>query len=210
MKRNRSKSTLLKVSIPAMVIILTGLWSPQRCLAEDVVLLLQQSSPQGGTVTPEVGIHRFEIGTNITLTATPKPGYQFVCWLGDVSDPKANSTIVYLDSPKIVIAVFERLEYESLTAVEFASQSTPIGGITASGADYARTQYRGGAGRRPRKFRWPQQQEQPEPPDFPVPEEGDDFPVPVPEPGTAGLLIMGSLILLRRRENKIRNVNRTK
>ena len=209
MKRSRFVSTLVKLAIPVTAIVFAGLWTPQSCLAQDVVLLLQQSTPEAGTVTPQAGVHRFEIGTKMTLTATPNPGYQFVCWLGDVSDPTAISTILYLDSPKIIIAIFERLEYDSLAAVDFANQGTPLGGAVASGGDYARTQYTGGGGRRPRKPRSPQQEEPPdiEIPDFPVPDEG--VPVPVPEPGTAGLLIMGSLFLLRKRRNKARTVNRT-
>jgi len=210
MKRNRFVSTLVKLAIPVTAIVFVGLWAPQSCLAQDVVLLLQQSTPEAGTVTPRAGVHRFEIGTEMTLTATPNPGYQFVCWLGDVSDPTAISTILHLDSPKIIIAVFERLEYDSLAAVELADQSAPIGGLVASGRDYSRTQYTGGGARKPRKFRGPQQQEQPEIPDFPVPEESDDFPVPVPEPGTAGLLILGSLIFRRKRQNRTTSVNRTK
>ncbi len=136
------------------------------------------------------------------MTAVPKPGYHFVYWLGDVSDPTANSTIVYLDAPKIVIAVFERVEYDFL-AVEERAQSRPVGGLVGSAGDYARGGGGGGIGRRPS---WPSPPSPPPPPpeeeeDFPVPPEGNDFPVPepIPEPATVLLLGWGSLALLRNR-----------
>jgi hypothetical protein len=123
MRRNGSIPKLLKIAIPAMVIVLAGLWGPQYCLGEGVALLLQQSTPEGGTVTPQIGVHQFDPGTEITLTATPNPGYQFVLWIGDVIDPTSSSTTLHLDSPKIIVAVFEKLEYESLTADELSDQS---------------------------------------------------------------------------------------
>jgi len=182
-------------------------WQPQ----DSTMLLLQQTPPQGGTITPAVGVHNFGLNMDVTLTAIPKPGYQFVYWLGDVSDPTANRTIVYLDAPKIVIAVFEQSEYEFL-AVQERAQSTPGGGLFRSAADYARGGISPVGGKRPHKWRWPSPPEPPDPEkpedfpvpeegeDFPVPEEGEDFPVPIPEPATLCLLGLGSLALLKKRK----------
>ena len=57
--------------------------------------------------------HRYSRSTHTGLL--PKfgyiavcPGFKFVYWLGDVSNPEAVSTVVHLDKPKIVIAVFEQ------------------------------------------------------------------------------------------------------
>ncbi|MHC4455671.1 MAG: InlB B-repeat-containing protein [Planctomycetota bacterium] len=174
------------------------------CQTDGCALLLQQTPVEGGTITPSLGVHHFDLYSEVTITAVAKPGFQFVYWLGDVSDTTANSTIVYLDSPKIIIAVFERAEFELLAPSE-RSQSINRGGLTPSAGDYAR---RGGGGavrRETRRLHRPIPPEPPEPPepseeDFPVPPEGNDFPVPepIPEPATVFLLGLGSLALLRK------------
>jgi hypothetical protein len=170
--------------------ILCALLKPAYCETDGTALLVQQTPVQGGTITPDVGVHHFDLDTDVTLTAVPRPGYQFVYWLGDVSDPTANRTVVYIDAPKIVIAIFERAEYEFLDVQERA-QSAPGGGLFASAADYARQGFGGGGGRRPNG---------PRPPKPPNGEpDDDDFPVPIPEPATVCLLGLGGLSLLRRR-----------
>jgi hypothetical protein len=168
------------------------LLEPAYCETDGTALLLQQAPPQGGIITPDVGVHHFDLNTDVTLTAVPRPGYQFIYWLGDVSDPTANRTVVYLDAPKIVVAIFERAEYKFLDVQE-RSQSAPGGGLSRSAADYGRQGFGGGGGRRPEKPRWP------EPPDQEPQPEPDDFPVPIPEPATVCLLGLGGLILLRRK-----------
>jgi len=160
------------------------------CAPNGPALLLQQTPPDGGTITPEVGMHHFDLNADVTLTAVARPGYQFVYWLGDVSDPTANRTVVYLDAPKIVIAIFERAEYEFLDVQEKA-QSAPGGGLLAGAADYTRQGFAGGGGRRPNGPSWP------EPPEGEP--DDDDFPVPIPEPATVCLLGLGGLTLLCRR-----------
>lgn len=197
MKGNSSTSIGWQGVILAIVVIAAGLPEPAYCATDDPVLLLQQSPAEGGTVTPQAGVHHFDLNTDVTLTAVPKPGYQFVYWLGDVSDPTANRTVVYLDAPKIVIAVFDRVEYEFL-AMDERAQSAPIGGLLAHAGDYGRQGYTGGGRKRPSKFRWPG------PSEPPPPDEANDFPVPAPEPATAVLLILGSLFALTGRKGKKR------
>ena len=92
--------------ISAIAIIVCWLFAPAYCQTPDVALLLQQTPSKGGAITPIAGVHHFELNSEITLTAAPKPGYQFLYWLGDVSDPAAIKTVVYLDKPKIIIAIF--------------------------------------------------------------------------------------------------------
>jgi hypothetical protein len=167
-----------------------GLLEPAYCKADGAALLLQQTPPNGGSITPVTGVHYFDLNTEVALTAVPEPGYQFVYWLGDVSDPTANSTIAFLDAPKIIIAVFERVKYEFLIT-EGPSQSAPGGGLIASAADYSQGGGGGGGGRRPPKFRPPGPPEPPKPEDFPVPE-------PIPEPATVSLLALGGLAILTR------------
>ncbi|UCG48461.1 MAG: PEP-CTERM sorting domain-containing protein [Phycisphaerales bacterium] len=81
-------------------------------------MLLATQPGQGGFVSPRKGVYSFEPDSQIILTAAPKPGYQFVCWLGDVSDRTAAKTIAYLDRPKIIVAVFERADYDILPSAE--------------------------------------------------------------------------------------------
>jgi len=72
-----------------------------------MALLLQQTPAESGLLAPEPGLHFFEPESQIVLTAIPKPGFRFVCWLGDVADPTASTTVAYIDKPKIVIALFQ-------------------------------------------------------------------------------------------------------
>lgn len=174
-------------AILALMVILAGLSGPAYCQIDGVAILLRQTPVNGGTITPSVGIHRFEINAEITLTAVPKPGYQFVYWLGDVSDPTANTTTAYIDAPKIIIAVFERFAYEFLAMNEMQRRSRPGGGMRLSAIEYGSG---GGGGDRPLPK---------EPPDRPKLPESDDFPVPIPEPITIILLGAGAAFLLKRR-----------
>lgn len=189
MKHNSSIFAGWQSAILALVVISAGLSGPAYCQIDGVALLLRQTPVNGGTITPSVGIHRFEINAEITLTAVPKPGYQFVYWLGDVSDPTANNTTAYIDAPKIIIAVFERVAYEFLAMDEVPQGSKPGGGMIPSLIEYGSG---GGGGDRP-----PPE----EPPDWPKPPESDDFPVPepIPEPITIILLGAGAAFLLKRR-----------
>lgn len=203
LKQRSSISVGGQLAIISAVIVLCVSLQTAYGQMNDPALLLQQSPPEGGTITPAAGVHKLELGSEITLTAVPKPGYQFVYWMGDVGEPASSTTTLYLDAPKIVIAVFERAEFESLFAAG-ASQSRPGGGLLRSISEGMQSGFGGPGAKRPSKFRWPSKPEEPpeeEEPgeDFPVP-EGEDFPVPeIPEPATVLLLGLGSLVLLRKR-----------
>lgn len=68
-------------------------------------------SPEGsGSIEPDGG--KYEEGTEVTLTATPNPGYEFASWSGDASGSE-NPTTITMDSDKSVTANFS---LEELTA----------------------------------------------------------------------------------------------
>jgi len=172
-------------SILTIIIIVGGLFTPAYCATSDITLFVQQTPDGGGATNPSSGIYHFSPQSEVTLTATPSPGYQFVYWLGDVSSPEAISTVVYLDKPKIVIAVFEQSDFS------FSGGGSPGGGggMTATGGNISA----GGGlssttGARPSKIAYAP--------------SGDATPE-IPEPATGILLVLGSVFLLKsRRRNK--------
>ncbi|MDO8302572.1 MAG: PEP-CTERM sorting domain-containing protein [Sedimentisphaerales bacterium] len=166
----------------------------------DYVLMLQQTPVNGGTVSPDVGVHNVAANGAVTVTATPKAGYQFVYWLGDVSDPTAASTVVALNAPKVVVAVFERSEYELPFEV-----ATAAGGEGGGGDRLTPTQqaFGGGSGISPASGSGSTTSNGST---SPVPQDdgNQDVPVPgdneVPEPATMLLLGIGSLLALNRKK----------
>ena len=179
--------------ISAIAIIVCCLFAPAYCQTSEVSLLLQQTPAKGGAITPTAGVHHFELNSEVTLTAVPKPGYQFIYWLGDVSDPGAASTVVYLDKPKIIIAVFGQTENGTLIAEEGISFG---GGGGAGGSGLVNTVanfgYMGGmssgTGGRAKS---------------PKVVYVKSIEV-IPEPATGVLLLLGSLFALARRGAKSR------
>ncbi len=173
-------------------------------------LMIQQSSVDAGFVTPGVGIHQVAVGEQVTLKAIPKPGYRFVYWMGNVSDASAGQTIVVVDAPKIVVAVFERTEHELLLeAGDFTGgQGGGGGGLVGIGVSISgggSVSAGGGYPDPPKRIVIPpkkvDQSDDPFPFPFPVPGDDEDtFPVPgdpVPEPATVVLLGLGGLLLLK-------------
>ncbi len=200
MLKNNSISIGYRKAIVVLVlaVFFSGLPKPAYCGTGRPVLLIQQIPDNGGTITPGAGVHYLQQNTIVTLTAVPRAGYQFVYWLGDVSDPTLNRTTAYLDAPKIIIAIFERAEFE-LEGVTETAQSIPggyWGGLRRSAADYSRQGYRGGGGSQPSIRRAPSKPPEPEPP---LPQ---DIPVPIPEPATVVLLAVGSYLAFARRRSK--------
>jgi hypothetical protein len=184
----------------ACVVFLFCLAGTGQC-EEGTALMLEVSPVDGGTLNLSPGVYTYDRDAAVTLTAAPKPGYQFVYWVGSVDNATTSTTMVYLDSPKIVIAVFERSKFDLVEFEEGPVASVGGGRLIASGSDYAAGLEQAGGAKRPSKFHLP---EPPKPnEEVPVPEEGKDFPVPVPEPATITILLTGMLALAGQRRKRV-------
>lgn len=189
-----SKFLLRGHFILAIAIMAFGLIVPAYSQTQEIVLLLEQSPVKGGETTPAAGVHHFKPGSEVLLKAVPKPGYKFVHWLGEVSDPTATSTVAYLNKPKVIIAVFEQAEH-GVSAKEGGTLGGGGGGgsgLFPTALDLSRpggiSGGGGGSGAKPREFVYYVKDKKPTP--------------EVPEPATGLLLMLGSLFALKRRSRK--------
>jgi hypothetical protein len=149
-----------------------------------VTLFIQQTPAQGGTITPSAGFHHFAPNSQVTLTAVPRSGYQFTYWLGDVGDPTASSTSIFLNRPKVVVAVFEPVEQQYLAEGPSVGGRGVGSGLFAAEADFGQQGWMQSHSR-------PIEPTRPSLPSFPAAD--------VPEPATIILLGFGAALF--RREN---------
>ncbi len=179
--------------IAALALIAGCLFAPAFCQTSEVTLLIQQTPSKGGAITPDAGVYHFKQNSEVILTAAPKSGYQFAYWLGDVSDPSAVSTMVYLDKPKIIIAVFEQSTF-GVPEVEKGFSGGGGGGGGGSGFISAPMTFgqagkisgvAGGVKQKLYKSKYPKSEV-------------------VPEPATGVLLILGGVFAFVRRRPKRR------
>jgi len=176
----------LSLVVGVMVSFLLGSGPVSADAADGYALLVQQSPPDAGFVTPGNGVHKKPIGDTVTLSAVPKAGYRFMYWLGDVENSSALDTTISIDSPKMVVAVFARENHDDLPGLgitdgdhyqgenRFYNPVSPAAAVSPASTDYDTPDY----------------------PDYPdVPDE----PFPVPEPTTMLLFGLGAMMTLRRR-----------
>lgn len=111
LKGNIVKNKTIYILAGAMLLVTLLAVESGYCQSNYAVLV--QESPAGaGKINPGMGVHSFSANKTISLNAVPSPGWQFVYWLGSVSDPTRNNTTLAVNGPKIVIAVFERVAYK--------------------------------------------------------------------------------------------------
>lgn len=150
MNQGSSISVRMRSFIFTLVVIVVFLLTAAYGQSARVELLIQQSPTQGGKITPSVGIHHFAPNSEVTLTAIPEQGFQFAYWLGDVTNPRSNSTTAYLNNSKIIVAVFELIEFELAAKKSYphisggGGGSGAQGGMIAAAADYSRGGFSGG------------------------------------------------------------------
>ncbi len=172
-------------------------------------LVLQVSPANGGVVTPAAsseGVYSAYAEENVTVSATPSPGYRFVYWLGDVGDQTANETSVSMNAPKMVVAVFERSDFDFSQVVSRSVSSPGGGGLRRSPSPISNNSTPSAAGGYvPDYPDFPDFPEDPEDPDEENP--GDDLPVPgkmgeenpIPEPATVFIFGAGAVLVRNRK-----------
>ena len=76
---------------------------PPECDCEPTLTMSVQGS---GTTSPAVGSHNYEVGTVVSLSASPGDGWQFDHWEGFVADPRASVTTIQMTQDRSVQATF--------------------------------------------------------------------------------------------------------
>jgi hypothetical protein len=191
MRRDTSSWIKTDVWMAALLVpAILGVY-PAVAQSDGVELVLDRSPAEGGMVTPGMGVHRFALHTEVTITAVPQPGYRFAYWLGDVSDPTSSTTCIHMGISKAVVAVFEPDQAEALTQpeqdmmVESAGGGGGGGGLMGTARDLwmGGSISAGGGGRAGgQTIIW----------EFPPPS--------VPEPATLALMGMGATILAQAKD----------
>ncbi|MFW6144732.1 MAG: InlB B-repeat-containing protein, partial [Candidatus Natronoplasma sp.] len=83
-----------------------------------------------GSTEPGKGVHVYDEGSEVTVTATPEEGWEFSHWEGDVSEEEESENItLMLDEDKEVTAHFE----EEVVEYELSIESTDGGGVVEPG-----------------------------------------------------------------------------
>ena len=88
---------------------------------------LTVTAGEGGSVSSEGG--NYDEGTEITITASPAEGYEFVGWEG--SDSTENSLTITLNSNESINALFEFIPLYTLTVL-----SSEGGVVSTAGGEY--------------------------------------------------------------------------
>lgn len=187
MKINYPANFGFKGVLLAFVIVAGCTFSSAYCQSQKMTLLVQQTPNEGGEVTPLAGAYKYDQDSEVTLTAAPNAGYEFLYWLGDVSDQESTNTIVHLDKPKIVVAVFEPVQSDLSVPSNFSS-SGGGGSLISNHVTIGNSvSISGGGGK-------PQEQKVYAP-------SGDNTPV-IPEPATGLLLAIGSFFAFAKRPRR--------
>jgi hypothetical protein len=139
--------TIIAAVTLATIFTIAGAIKPAYGANRAVDLLIQQSPVKGGNITPIAGLHHFALDSEVAITALPQTGYRFAHWLGDVSDPKAISTTVQLNGSKVIVAVFEPVEYDFVAGEKVIRAGSGGGGrLFPVAPDYSRQGFSGGGG----------------------------------------------------------------
>jgi hypothetical protein len=184
--------------------------SLQAMANSNYAVLLQESPAGAGEINPGIGIHNFGVNETVTLSTVARPGWKFVFWLGEVSNNTSSRTIMSVDGPKIIIAVFQRDAFampsdntstgSSIGSEQLIRRYDPASGSGSGGGDtpYPSPNY-------PHYYPPPPTPPVTPPDTPPTPPNTPPVPPEVPEPATMVLLAAGVLGLLTRKKDYLKN-----
>ncbi|MCE5251102.1 hypothetical protein LLG96_12870, partial [bacterium] len=110
--------------------------------AGQYALTLAVNTEGWGTTNPSTGVHTYDDGTEVTITAIPATGCRFVSWAGNVTNAANATTTVTVTGNMTVIANFEQITLTLSGTVTGADSVT----VTLSGdATGSRTVGSGGS-----------------------------------------------------------------
>ncbi len=89
---------------------------------------VQIRADEGGTTDPAPQRYTYSNGEEVTITAKPDPGWEFVGWAGDIerTDPEIEITV---DEELELVAEFERKEYDVMVDLEGEGETTLEEGV---------------------------------------------------------------------------------
>jgi len=90
-------------------IIDTALQNGTVHITGDVNLTIAVSPEGGGTTTPAVGMHVYDAGAEVAISAIPEDGYRFENWSGDVAtvaNPDSETTTITMNGKYKITANF--------------------------------------------------------------------------------------------------------
>lgn len=93
-----------------------------------VALKVVASPMEGGSITPRSG--RFDYNTNVTLTATPSEGYEFVGWSENNENISSNNELSYFLEKDTELKALFTSKYFDITIEYDAQQGSVLGGAT--------------------------------------------------------------------------------
>ena len=95
-------------------------------------LTMSVDPPAAGSVSPATGIHQYNQGSIVTITATAASGYKFDHWASEVADAHATTTTVTMSGDQLVTAVFVEYVPTGVTLDGTASSNSASSGATPS------------------------------------------------------------------------------
>lgn len=93
-----------------------------------VALKVVASPMEGGSITPRSG--RFDYNTNVTLTATPSEGYEFVGWSENNENISSDNELSYFLEKDTELKALFTSKYFDVTIEYDAQQGSVLGGAT--------------------------------------------------------------------------------
>jgi uncharacterized repeat protein (TIGR02543 family) len=80
-----------------------------------------------GTTKPAPGSYEYEMGTEVEVTASSVPGWEFAHWQGDAAGNSMTTTVI-MDKDKDIIAYFEPAAYTLRIEIDGEGTTNPVSG----------------------------------------------------------------------------------